>query len=649
MNAKTTLWLALAVLFLGSVLYILEHRAGGPDPVMAQTRVFDITTEPVRLIGILRQGERIEAVRKNGNWFLQQPMRARASDLLLNQIAATAERLRSIDRITAEQRGLRSLTLADYGLDPAAGSFYLEAGGRREKLDLGGRTPFGSGVYGYAPETDTVLVLPDDALALLAPSLDALRDRTLFPGSQRRVTRLDLHRREAGFLQLIRRAGGWYVQQPVAWPAEPEMVQQLLDALYVLQVQRFIWDVPSGTDEGLQSPAFRSQVEAKQLAPDQAAVRITVWVEGSDTGEELFLGGTDDAIAGQRYARKGGVPAIFTVPEVLGEITARASHHYRDRRILPPGWEDTAYLELVHGDRRLVVERDAAGDWWLQEPLRLRARAEAVQQVLRLLADMRIQSFTPVTLADEGNNPVLVVKTGPAHSSEEDRAAGILQLYRADAPEAVSGWLGRLGPEGEVLPVQGFGPEHGVADLLDPARYRERRILVLVPQDLAGIQQVTRRGSLGLEREEEGGGIWRLVDAADRELAPDPLRRFLGVLPGLEAEAVVAFEPTDLQPYGLQDPLATINLRYTDTARLQQAFFLGKGEDGAVYALLQGHGFVFRLRNEDAQALFADLLREPLSSGTNVPESVVSSPLAPVEAGAAEVIPVHPLRDDGPP
>ena len=648
MKIKTTLWLAITVMFLVSVLYVLDHRSAPPEMVLGHTRVFDITTEPITLLGLERNGERIEAVYRDGQWFLQSPVRARASHLLLQQLAATAERLRSLDTITVEQRALRNLTLSDYGLDPAAGVFYLEAGGRRETLRVGSRIPFGGGVYGYRPETDAVIVLSEDVLSLLAPTQDDLRDRALFSGSQRRVTRVDLHRREVGFLQLIRRGGSWFVQQPLEWPADPGMVQQLLDALYVLQVQRFVWDAPADTNDDLQSPAFRSQVEEASLAPDQARARITVWVEGSNTGEELFLGSMDAMTPGQLYARRGGVPSVFTVPEMLGEIAARQVDHFRDRRVLPSRWEDVTYFGLVHGDRRLQLARGEGGDWQMVAPIRSPVRDDAVQQVFRSLAALRIASFAPVALPASVGEALRVVAGLPDQSPEE-RAANAVELFPVDAGDSEVQWLGRLGADGDVLRMTGFEPENGFTGWLDPERYRRRTIFALAANALTRIQRTSVHGDVVLVRQEENGNWqdWQLLESAGRALDSDALRLLLAVLLPLQAESVVAFEPASLVPFGLHAPVMTLTLRFADAARLRQSLLLGIGpEDGSTYALLQGHGFVFRLQADDAEALLADLLL-PVPTEQDAAEGTLDAPppAPPVEDGEEGAVPVLPLLD----
>jgi hypothetical protein len=642
LSVRTTLWLALLVIFLGSVLYILDKRLPAMQAAAARSRVFDVTTEPITLMGIVREGQSVEMVSRDDKWFLYAPIRARGNEQALRNMAAKAGRLRSLNAITPEQRSVQGLTLADYGLDPAGGVFFLEAGDRREMLSLGSLTPFGGGVYGLKHDTGDVIVLPEEALELISPRIEDLRDRSLFPGSQRRVTRVDIHRRDAGFLQLLRRGDRWYIQQPVEWPVEPAVMQELLDALYVLQIQRFAWDAPAEMEDGLQSPAFRSQVEEASLAPDQARLRITVWVDGSDTGEELFLGIAHAGFPGEVYARRGGVASVFTVPERLVDVPLRKLEDFRDRRFLHIAPEKVRVLELRYLERKVRMEHQADTGWEMVDPVRVAARSQVVQQLLRDLSLLRVVAFDPVAgeVRDEGE--ALLIEFAYRNNTKEPQQPVVLSL-KAATSAGESQWIGRMGVGGPNLRLDGFAVQDRLEQLLDPAAYRSLAVLRLDLSGVTRIQQTTVRGDVILERRSvEGGGVdWSLSAPVDRAVDTPVQRQLLAVLSRLDAKAVAAFEPGDLVPYGLHAPVTSLTFRFSDeTRRIQQSLLLGRAnEEGEVYALLQGHGFIFQLGREDAAALQADLLQSVVvPPQPPAPEAVAVDQVLPEAAGAAPVI-----------
>lgn len=645
----TTLWLMLLVLFLGSLLLILDNRERDEQTRTRNNRVFDITTNPIGLIGMIVGDAHIEVVRKGENWFLQKPIRARASNIVVKRLAANAERLRSLDRISEEQRDIRNLTLSDYGLDDPEGTLYIETDGRRETMSLGSPTPFGRGIYGYLHNSGNIVMLPEEALSLFSLKLDDLRDRTIFSGSKRRVTRIDIQRRDIGFLQLIRRNDDWYIQQPLAWRADPDAINQLLDRLYVLQVQQFVWDAPAQAADGLQNPEFRSAVERTLLAADQVDLRVTVWLEGRDTGEELFIGKAHESAEGQFYARRGGVPAVFTVPATLVENISKQVNTFRDNRMLPPNLGEVLRLGIEYQDARLSVSNDVSkGTWVMSEPVPVEANPSAIQDVLRKMKALRISSFDEA-VAFYREKPLLEITLDIQGADEGDVVQHILQLQHQPEETTDARWIGRMGREGDWFPMSGFVSDAELVSLLEPARYRTRKVFTLPAVNVNWVQQSTERGVVTMAlTQNEQNTQWKVVEPESRELDLDALRRVLAVLLKLEAQEVVALDPPTLEPYGLHAPETTISIRFSDENQLQRSVLISRSpENHDVYARQQGYGFVYKLDPQVASILEQNVLipappEMPQEANTN---SLNESQNTNITNAVTTPIPILPLRD----
>ena len=311
MKSRTTFLLAMIAAILGSGIYLLDDQIDDRKTQKIQVkRVFDLTTDPITMIGIEDATQRVEFVRKEKLWFIQKPIRARAEGSRVEALAASLERLRWEDYITREQREQRGLSLADYGLDPAGCRIFMETGGGRvEILYLGDLAPFGKTVYGRMDRNDTVLTLPDTVLGLRIRALPDWRDRTLIDGTPVKTERIDLYRRDFGFLQLVRQKGEWMLQQPLAAKADSVVVRQLLEALFTLRVDAFTWDAPvdnpaDEADEVRRELEWRSQVESAGLSTDEARLRCQLWVEGDRLGQEILFG--RDVRATQYSCAQGG-------------------------------------------------------------------------------------------------------------------------------------------------------------------------------------------------------------------------------------------------------------------------------------------------------------------------------------------------------
>ncbi len=638
MTWRTTWILALVVLLLGSVLYIMDQRQQPGQGGQADTRVFDLTTEPVSLVGFVRGEDWFEVARKEENWFLQAPIRARANGLMMNRIVATLERLRALDRITAEQRALRNLTLADYGLEQEDVLLSVESGDRRETLVIGNRTPFGGGVYARKRGSETIWILPEEFLALLPPDSSALRERTLFQGAARRVTRVDIHRRDAGFVQLTRRQGRWYLLQPVEWPASQSAVQELLHTLLEAEVGQFLWDARVDQPEEVSEVALRSQLESGRLASDQAPVRLTLWFEEGGTGQELFLGQRLGSEANELYGRRSGIPSVFTVPADLFTLAMTPVEQLRDRRIadFPP--EQIRSVSLAWGERRIALERRGNGDWLLQEPVRAPVAGETLQRLLRELSELRVHSFTGPEKQAEGTELLSII----LRAGEEGRERVPLLFLSLDPSVDSSGrWSGWIEGWDDGFLLDGFPMGHDVQALFDPTQYRSRVVLSIPRRSLILVQQRSGSGTVTLERSGESAGVesWSCVLPATGQPDREGLALLLQMLERLEARDVVAFDPPDLQAFGLVEPDQVLTFRFADEERIQQRFLLGKRTDqGGQYAMLQGHGFVFLLGREEARVLTGSwILTDPVPEAAAEEEQLEEEQHAPATVGEVPV------------
>jgi hypothetical protein len=418
-------------------------------------------------------------------------------------------------------------------------------------------------------------------------------------------------------------------------------VKELLDRLYVLQIQQFVWDAPSNTEDGLQDPEFRSEVERTLLAPDQAEVRVTIWLEGLQTGEELFIGKPHETADGQFYARRGGIPAVFTLPAALVDNVSNPVNTFRAKQVLPPNWDKTHQLSIEYQDARLVLSNALnRGSWDMLEPVHVPANPDKVKDLLRTFSKLQYASFEE-TLSYDSERPVLTVGIGVADPQTKETVRFILQLQSVPANDQDLRWIGRMGEDSVWLPVSGFVTENVLHDLLTPSQYRTLSIFALPATSVNWIQRSTAGSVVTMELVPgEERTAWKVVEPASRNLDTNALRRLLAVLSRLRADEVVALDPPSLEPFGLHAPETTISMRFADASQLQRSLLLSRcPSEDVVYALQQGYGFVYKLRPDDIPILEGRLL---------LPEE--SMPVdGPVELGsginATSSIPVLPVED----
>ncbi len=623
MKFRTTIQLGALAVLLGSALYIAdEHLDRRHVARVSVTRVFDITTEPVNGVGFERDGLRVECVRRDGNWFLQVPMRARANTTGIERIVAALEALKWQDSITREQRESRNLSFADYGLAPGAMKIMLDAGGRREVLLLGDLAPFGGGVYGRVNRSDAVVVLPESVLHLFPDDIAALRERTVLFGNPERADRLDIYRRDAGFLQLVRHKSGWMLQQPIAARADAAVVQRLLNVMMGVQVARFHWDADVQDDdvgeEGLRrrEMAFRAQIESSGLATDAARARIAVWTDGDRLGQELFVGRSANEAGSEVFARPGGVEAVYTIPAAILEASALEVEALRDRTVFHATAGDIGYMHLQQGETRIELQRRSTGGWRMRVPVQALAARETVEALINRTLRLRVLEYLPAsewthTTAFGLAPPQIEIEAGPGETRPQP-PAGVLRLQLGNRHADGKRRYARLAGNEEVFMLAADGADDLGDTRISPLTFRDRVMLAVQTGTVYRIQIVTPEGETRIEREAgEGNGQWRCTDDRGAQVDPHAVQELLAAASRLEAERFVAFQPGTLDRYGLDTPAAVITFGLRGADGIQNSLLLGQVEGDEVHAMIKGHDFVFTISTAEAARFTRRLCTRP--------------------------------------
>ncbi len=673
MSGKTTLQLGVLAVILGSGIYLLDDYLERRQRVNVQVqRVFDLTVEPVSTIGFERHGQRVEFVRKGDLWFLQSPLRARANGPLVDRVVATLERLRRENRISREQRAPHGLKLADYGLAPPHTRIFMETGGgRTETLRLGDQAPFGGAVFAVVERNSEIFTLPDSVLNLFPDDLSAMRDRTIINGSPDHVERIDIHRRDAGFVQLVLQRDGWMLQQPLTARASSAAVRTLLEAVFAMQVTTFHWDGESIENPDNETAArmemeLRGQIEASGLAADAARLRLTVWTDDDRLGQEIFIGHRVPGPDGDSvFVRKGGVDAVYRVPASILEAGAVPVDTLRDRAIFHfPAVEggrararqgEIGLIRLQAGESLLELQRRASGEWHILTPVRAPADAEAVNALMAHLLKLRVKDYLPMT-ADElppagADGPLVRIALAalppvPAGASEglsSERAVPEADLLLAPPVPDRDERLARTTGRDEWFLLENEATEGLDASLVSPLRFRNRLVLAVDTDSVFRIQRVSPTGTMLVERSGTlaAPGPWRCRD--DRETGADALQTvdktalgdLLSAAARIEAARFVAFMPPDLEPFGLATPAASITFGFRGEGAIQNTILLGHAADDAwVHAMVQGRDFVFLMASPLAARLLQPLCHRPAVAA---PEATDGGP-PPIPPG--EKVPV---------
>ena len=610
MTFKSTLRLLVAVCLLGGALLLVDQQKRMRQVSRVETqRVFDLATESVTGLSIIHTNQTIECIKKGDDWFLKTPVRGRGNAAAVERIVALLETMDWDERITAEQRTARELTLDDYGLASPRVTIAVDTAGRRQKLFLGDAVPLGSGTYARYGASDAVLTIPANVDTALPNSIEDLRDRAVFRGAPESTVRLELQRRGAGFIQLVRKETGWMFQQPLSAHADSAGIQQLLEALYALRVESFYWDVRSESDyvsapETSPEMAATARNESCGLAADAAQMRVTVWVEGDSLGQELLLGKADPDRDGEVFAKRGEIDAIYTVKDAVLDVCGVEVNALRDRRLFPEGLNQVGRIVLQAGETKLVMARDAEGAsaWRIVEPVQWDADTPGIDELLERAEALSVEAYLDESAEDLGKQglapPQYAMALQPALPADAEAPA------IADAIETAGTLLiGAVSEDGKTRYASIVGQDETFtiaaaqlrwlnAACVAPLLYRDRTMLALTPERVRRLMVTTSAGEQGVERDAEGK--WGCVGAGQMAPANETIRQALFVAGNVRAVRVEYHNPKTLEPYGLDAPSITVTFGLGGEEGIQKSLLIGKSDgSGNQYAMVRGQDVVF--------------------------------------------------------
>lgn len=286
MSGRKVLVLLVVVAALAAFIGLYERNLPSSEEREASARrVLGIDAEAVRSVTIRSAASTVRLDRGDDTaWRLLEPVIAPADGEVVEQMLAA---LTSLEK----ERTLTGMDSSGLGLDPPRLSVEvrIEEGGR--KLDLGSAVPGSASLVAVLGDDPNIYVVADSILTELDRAPDEWRDRALFPGDSDSLDRLVLtiggERRS-----LLRRGGGFWLEEPVADRADADKVTDLLHDLEAIRVGTFIAPEELGEmgaedamETGLADPGWILEAYA---ADDETPFRLEVGAPVGDSTSRRY-------------------------------------------------------------------------------------------------------------------------------------------------------------------------------------------------------------------------------------------------------------------------------------------------------------------------------------------------------------------------
>jgi len=380
----------------------------------------------------------IQLARSGSTWRIQQPLDVpaeggRVESMLDALFQARVTRFvwdpplpTQVEAAPAEVDVRHGTPVQTFGLanDEAAVRVHVWAGGDRvgRELILGKPVEGGDNlVYAKLRSLDSVFAVPASLLRTFSVTVNEIRTRNVFLTSASDVGYACLQEGDIK-LVLARRGNSWMITEPVQWPADDDLVSDLVGKLCRLRVVEFV-DEPA--TNALADSKFSLQIHllAKEPAlPAEAQVAVpepeTARQTPAGNRGRLRIADMDPAseTVVAKFENESQRMRLLTAEILALGIRPSEPLLYRDRSILSLAPENIRRLHVKGPDFEEAVARDAAGRWTAESPPDGKVDQQAVSDILLAAAGVRavwIESHNPDDLSAYGlENPAGSVTFG---------------------------------------------------------------------------------------------------------------------------------------------------------------------------------------------------------------------------------------------
>jgi hypothetical protein len=397
-------------------------------------KLTDLNSAQLRRVVLKTPAGEIELEKKNTNWEILKPLRARADDQKVNDLISQVTSAR-IGQFVADDRG----DLRSYGLAEPRGSITLfdQEQKKDQKVEIGesikvaGREDKGQTLQiGTNPEKETdqvyvrfaprgsVYTLPKKIEELLNTKPADLRDNHLVRIDTNILDRITIDTPGKTKTVLARKDGSWAIANRNNAPADAGAVRHMIDALQNERVTKFVEDVGSNLPKyGLDKPqlqltlsSFASENTAETKAGEEPFATIAF---GKDEGDNVYVRLTDE-------------PFVVAVRRTLLDQISPDPLHWQELSIFKFKPEQIHRINVTT-DKELALERDRNNQWhWLKGNGAI--NQANLQSLLTSLSNLHAVRWLGTTTPQEGfDKPKLVINftTSPDNKASHKLTIGV--------------------------------------------------------------------------------------------------------------------------------------------------------------------------------------------------------------------------------
>ncbi len=616
MSWKPTLWLLGMVVLTGLFMIVFERNTdSGVRSLPLNSALLHLSPEGITRLSLTTGTNRVECVRRDGEWFLTRPMEARADAARISRLMEALVKIRKQEVVDPVRRAKRGLSRASFGLEPPRARLVVGTDSHSDEILLGDDAPLGNLVYLSLNDEEDVIGATMAVSDILPVDPDGFRDQAVFPSSIKQAVRIEV-KHAGGFFKLALKDGVWRIQQPFDARADGARVERLWRILESLKM--------GGAAGGGSLPDSVSY----GLGVDEASLQVSVWMEGRREPLVVTVGKALQDNPEWLYARISDMSAMGLVSKEILSLQAIPASSLRDRRVCDADPSALSFLMLRDDDSKVVMEKTASGGWMITDPLRFPANARAVGALLKAVGGLQGEEIRNgiamkalpseaeamscrLTVAIQTPVPAGTNKTvslspvsgewtyrlswpgaGASHSLVYSEEAGA--IYKVPSDDLAKVWR-RLADR----PV-----------FADPLAYMDSLMLDLSPQQVRRIT-LTREGREETVTSGLDGG-WTVDSPPGGQVVEGAIPALLAMASNLLADRIETLAPTNLASFKLDEPTIRVTFGLSGSGGIQKTVLIGGGDGReGVYSMIQGQDVIFVLKKEATEALIRPLVTSP--------------------------------------
>ncbi|CAN5606640.1 hypothetical protein BH11PLA2_BH11PLA2_06380 [soil metagenome] len=513
-------------------------------------------------------------------WKLAQPFHVAADEAKSSQMIGDLSRLEVTDFVDDAPKP-EDLD-KKYGLAKPSMTIKLAFTGKGVKdqtLEIGAGPEFKPEMYAKLAGTNSVFTLPKATIESLKSGAAGLLPLQLWQVPADKVAAVEVQRDGGEKYKLNADGGNWKISGPFDAPVPMLVAQPLLAAAANLKADKYeAVTVPDAAKYGLDKPTVKIAVTYKETVGDKDETITKTLLVGKPTAEG----------ANTRFARLEGSPntAVFVIPDALVKEADKPALERLDRTLMMIDPQSIAKVSVTgpkpEDSVTLVKDKEtwkAEGKPYAVDPMTAQmlvsvASRPTAQKLAAYGSNLNFAEYgldkpeNTVTTTAGGEKPVThVIKLGKA-------APGGGRYARVDDGPAVAILAEQL--------AKALTPK--------PLEFVDRTLFNFDPAAIAGMTR--KEGTDVLEIVPGTVAGWEIVLPSKTKADQLLLDELTEQLSRLRVTSVAAYEPADLETFGLKQPLYMftfkVGLEKPEDKVLKVGLETDEGKTGDRYATVDG-------------------------------------------------------------